>query len=61
MFRLEAVLLLKAKNANSDLENKIRNTRYLKRKKLEDIFEDQEVKENPFYSAGQYYYVLWVV
>lgn len=54
MTKLEKVRLRKAEKAAEDQEKKIRQARTLKKRKLEDLFEDQEDPNNPSYSAGHY-------
>ena len=54
MHRLETIRLRKAEKAVTDLEIKIRKARALKKRKLEDLFEEQEDPDNPSYSAGHY-------
>lgn len=51
MNKLEHVCILKAENTASDLRKKIPLGRALSKRKLEDLYEDDEDPENPPYNT----------
>lgn len=54
MKRLDIARVRKAEKAALDLEKKIRQARSLGKRKLEDLYEDEEDQDNPSYSSGHY-------
>lgn len=54
MMALEVSRLNEAEKKSQDLQKKIRYSRALKRKRLEDQLEEEEDPDNPSYSAGHY-------
>lgn len=50
--RLDEVRIRKAEKAVIDLEKKIRQKRTLSKRKLEDLYQEDEDPDNPSYSAG---------
>lgn len=54
MKRLDIDRVRKCERAASELERKIRHSRTAAKRKLEDLYEEQEDPDNPSYSAGHY-------
>lgn len=54
MKRLDWERVRKAEKAVQDLEKKIRQARTLAKRKLEDLYDENEDPDNTSYSAGNY-------